>query len=136
MWPFKKSAVEASASAVSSDNVALSAIAAHIGAKPTKVFAGGDVSVGFWSADAAGRPAGTLVALGMSKRPMTLDERAVDTDTKRAEMVCYSDPGAADLETLVHWMQVAAAIPFEHGAAGFLGWGHTKRVGPSFQTLR
>lgn len=123
MWPFK-----------TSDDPSVAHLTNHFGAKPTKVFPGKDgVSVGFFSADSTGRPAGTLSTMGMSAKPMTMDSRAVDSDTKRAELVCYSDPQDTALDDLVRWMLYAAKFPFIQDKPTFLGWGHTVRMGKLFE---
>jgi len=83
------------------------------------------VGCAYYSAEKTGRPWGTLCSFGMSLTPMTLDDQAEDTDTKRAEIIVYVKEDETDLNDIANKVRWAGAFPFLQEPQSFLGWGHT-----------
>jgi hypothetical protein len=101
----------------------------HFGAMPTLLWDPNEedpqVGCAYFPADKTGRPWGTLCSFGMSLTPMVLDDRAEDTDTKRAEVIAYVNEEETELDDIANWVRWAGAFPFLQEPQTFLGWGHT-----------
>lgn len=109
----------------------LDALTKHFEAKPSKLWkpSGDSVGVARFSAKDTGRPWDTLSTYGMSLNRMTLDDRAVETDTARSEVVLYAAEGSK-VDDAVRWLSWAGSFPFLQDEPTFIGWGHTVRMGP------
>lgn len=109
----------------------------HFGDAPTLLWDPGEsgppVGCAYFSAEKTGRPWGTLTTFGMSLAPMVLDDRAEDTDTKRAEIIAYVNEDETVLDDLANWMCWTGAFPFLQEPPTFLGWGHTIHMGELFK---
>ena len=109
----------------------------HFGAVPSLLWdpndEGPQVGCAYFSAEKTGRPWGTLATCGMSLMPMVMDDRAEDTDTKRAEIIAYVKEDETELDDIANWMRWAGSFPFLQEPPTFLGWGHTIRMGEVFE---
>lgn len=109
----------------------------HFGEAPSLLWdpSGSEPQVGcaYFSAEKTGRPWGTMVTFGMSLAPMVMDDRAEDTDTKRAEIIAYVKEDETQLDDLANWMCWTGAFPFLQEPQTFLGWGHTIHMGDLFE---
>lgn len=107
----------------------LRALTRHFGAAPTMLWDPSDeapqVGCAYFSAEKTGRPWGTLATFGMSLTPMVMDERALDTDTGRAEIIAYVDADETQLDDIANWLCWVGCLPFLQEPPTFLGWGHT-----------
>jgi hypothetical protein len=107
----------------------LKALSSHFGAAPTLLWDPGDeapqVGCAYYSAEKTGRPWGTLITFGMSIDPMVMDDRAEDTDTRRAEIITYVDADETQLDDIANWLCWVGCLPFLQEPQTFLGWGHT-----------
>jgi hypothetical protein len=107
----------------------LRALTKHFGTAPTLLWDPNDeapqVGCAYFSAEKTGRPWGTLATFGMSLTPMVMDERAVDTDTPRAEIIVYVDADETQLDDIANWLCWVGCLPFLQEPPTFLGWGHT-----------
>jgi hypothetical protein len=114
----------------------LKKLTSHFGAAPSLLWdpgeEGPEVGCAYFPAEKTGRPWGTLCTYGMSLMPMVMDERAEDTDTKRAEIIAYVKEDETKLDDLANWMCWAGAFPFLQEPPTFLGWGHTIHMGEVF----
>lgn len=112
----------------------LASLAHHFGGDASQRWApsGGDAGCACFPADRTGRPVTTLCTYGASLAPMPLDDRAVDTDTARVELVAYLAPTEPVPADLVRWMRYAAAFPHLQAPPTYVGWGHTVHLGPLF----
>src|SRR3954471_22609058 len=94
----------------------LKQLTSHFGATPTLLWDPNEedpqVGCAYFSAEKTGRPWGTLCSVGMSLTPMVLDDRAEDTDTKRAEIVTYVNEAETELDDIANLVRWAAAFPF------------------------
>jgi hypothetical protein len=108
----------------------------HFGAGPSLLWdpneEGPQVGCAYFSAEKTGRPWGTLATFGMSLTPMVMDDRAEDTDTKRAEMIAYVKEDETELDDIANWLRWAGSFPFLQEPPTFLGWGHTIHMGNVF----
>jgi hypothetical protein len=107
----------------------LKALCSHFGAAPTLLWDPSDeapqVGCAYYSAEKTGRPWGTLATFGMSINPMVMDERATDTDTRRAEIIAYVDADETQPDDIANWLCWVGCLPFLQEPQTFLGWGHT-----------
>lgn len=107
----------------------LKALSSHFGAAPTLLWDPSDeapqVGCAYYSAEKTGRPWGTLATFGMSIDPMVMDDRAEDSDTRRAEMITYVDADETELDDIANWLCWVGSLPFLQEPQTFLGWGHT-----------
>jgi hypothetical protein len=107
----------------------LKALSSHFGAAPTLLWDPSDetpqVGCAYYSAEKTGRPWGTLATFGMSINPMIMDDRAEDTDTRRAEIIAYVDADETELDDIANWLCWVGCLPFLQEPQTFLGWGHT-----------
>jgi hypothetical protein len=107
----------------------LKQLTAHFGTMPSLIWdpheEAPQVGCAYFPADKTGRPWGTLATFGMSLNPMVMDERAEDTDTRRAEMIAYVNDSETELDDIANWLRWAGAFPFTQEPPTFLGWGHT-----------
>jgi hypothetical protein len=112
-------------------------LTSHFGAAPSLLWDPSDeapqVGCAYFSAEKTGRPWGTLATFGMSLSPMTMDERAEDTDTPRAEMIAYVDENETYFDDIANWLCWAGCFPFLQEPQTFLGWGHTIHMGNVFE---
>jgi hypothetical protein len=107
----------------------LKKLTSHFGAAPSLLWhpkeEGPAVGCAYFSAEKTGRPWGTLATFGMSLQPMVMDERADESDTKRAEMIAYVTQDETQLDDIASWLCWTGAFPFLQEPPTFLGWGHT-----------
>lgn len=107
----------------------LKKLTSHFGATPSLLWDPSEdapeVGCAYFPAEKTGRPWGTLATYGMSLMPMVMDERAEDTDTRRAEIIAYVKKDETQLDDLANLMCYTGAFPFVQEPQTFLGWGHT-----------
>jgi hypothetical protein len=114
----------------------LKQLSSHFGAMPSLLWDpnedGPAVGCAFFSAEKTGRPWGTLATFGMSLNPMVMDERAEDTDTRRAEMIAYVNEDETQLDDIANLLRYTGSFPFMQEPPTFLGWGHTIHMSDLF----